>query len=101
MKDKLDINYTMINENVSNYMSSLSVNSPDFSIKKLKEELTKTIGQEPAIEIKRKKVSNPINEFVKNVNGKEIHPTEEIEEIYIYYVDMENYKPIKIRMMYN
>lgn len=98
--EDIELNYRIINENVSEYLSDLSVNHPDFSIAELKKTLTQKIGQEPAIEIKYRKKVVPINEFVKKVGGKIIHSEKEVDEINVYYVDLENHKPIKIRMIF-
>lgn len=93
-----EINIQLINESVSSFMSGLKVNHPDFSINELKETLTEMIGQKPAITVKRKPV--PINELVNKAGGKPIQQKDRIEEISIFYVDMENKKPVKITMLF-
>lgn len=93
----MDVNIQLINENVSNYVSNLNPNHPDFSISELKKQLKEMIGQEPAIEIKRK--PKQINELVTKSGGKVNEVKEQIDEIIIYYVDVENKKPVKLRML--
>lgn len=94
----MDVNIQLINESVSSYLTSLKINHPDFSISKLKEELKKLIGQEPAIEVKRK--SAPINELLLKTNSKIPQQKELIEELNVFYIDIENNKPVKIKILF-
>lgn len=94
----MDVNIKMINENVSSYLTSLNVNHPDFSVKELKKQLKEMIGQEPAIEIKRE--PKLINELVVKSGAKIIDTKERINEIHVYYVDMEKQKPVSLTLLF-
>lgn len=94
----MELNIQLINESVTTYLSSMMVNSPNFSVKELKEKLTTMIGQEPAIEIKR--APAPINELVTKSGAKTIQMKDRIEEISIFYIDLENKKPVKLRVIF-
>lgn len=94
----MDINIKMINENVSSYLTSLNVNHPDFSVKELKKHLKDMIGQEPAIEIKRE--AKVINELLIKSGAKTNDTKERINEIHVYYVDMEKQKPVSLTLLF-